>query len=133
MKVLVLNYSHPLTPEQLARVAELCDAPVEVRDLASQVDRARPLAEVARALADAAGLDAAAWQTTPLVLNPPALAPVALALLAEMHGRAGGFPALLNVRPVAGSVPTRYEVAEVVNVQGIREAARQRRQGNGQD
>lgn len=67
-----------------------------------------------------------AWQATPLVLNPPALAPLALALIAELHGRCGGFPALLNVCPVAGSTPTRYEVAEIVNLQALREVARGR-------
>jgi hypothetical protein len=127
MPVLVLNYSHPLTEAQIATVAGIVGEMPEVRDLASQVDRARPLAEVARELADAAGLTPQEWQTTPLALNPPALAPVALALIAELHGRCGGFPAILNVRPVADSVPTRYEVAEVVNLQAVREAARRRR------
>jgi len=127
MPVLVLNYSHPLTEAQIATVAGIVGETPEVRDLASQVDRARPLAEVARDLADAAGLTPQEWQTTPLALNPPALAPVALALIAELHGRCGGFPAILNVRPVADSVPTRYEVAEVVNLQAVREAARRRR------
>lgn len=124
MTVLMLNYAHPLPPEQLERVAALCGDPLEVRALPAQIDRARPLAEVARALADLAGLTAEAWQTTPLILNPPSLAPVALALIAELHGRCGGFPALLNVRPVADSIPTRYEVAEVVNLQALRESAR---------
>jgi len=127
MPVLVLNYSHPLTEAQIATVAGIVGETPEVRDLASQVDRARPLAEVARELADAAGLTPQEWQTTPLALNPPALAPVALALIAELHGRCGGFPAILNVRPVADSVPTRYEVAEVVNLQALRDAARRRR------
>ena len=127
MPVLVLNYSHPLTEAQIATVAGIVGETPEVRDLASQVDRARPLAEVARDLADAAGLTPQEWQTTPLALNPPALAPVALALIAELHGRCGGFPAILNVRPVADSVPTRYEVAEVVNLQALRDAARRRR------
>ncbi|MGQ9555185.1 MAG: hypothetical protein ACUVWR_13880 [Anaerolineae bacterium] len=34
----------------------------------------------------------------------------------------------LRLRPVAGSVPTRYEVAEVLDLQGLREGARCRRQ-----
>ncbi len=127
MRIVLLNYSHPLTAAQVAQVAALCGETVVVRDLPAQADRARPLAEVAHELADAAGLSAEEWQTTPLVLNPPALAPLALALIAELHGRGGGFPAILNVRPVADSVPTRYEVAEVLNLQAVRQAARGRR------
>jgi len=129
MSILILNYSHPLTPAQLAQLAERCGDTPELRELAAHADRSRPLAEVARELADAAGLSAAEWQTTPLALNPPALAPLALALIAELHGRCGGFPAMLNVRPVEGSVPTRYEVAEVLNLQAVREAGRGRRLG----
>lgn len=127
MATLLLNYAHPLTPAQREQVAALLGEPPEVRELAAHADRARPLADVARELADAAGLTPEAWQATPLVLNPPALAPLALALIAELHGRCGGFPALLNVRPAAGSTPTRYEVAESVNLQALREAARERR------
>lgn len=129
MAVLLLNYAHPLADGQLAKVAGIVGETPEVRELATQVDRGRPLAEVARELAEMAGLSAEGWQTTPLVLNPPSLAPLALALLAELHGRCGGFPALLNVRPVEGSVPTRYEVAEVVNLQELRDRARGRRRG----
>ncbi len=127
MPVLVLNYSHPLTEAQLATVAGIVGEAPDVRDLAAQINRARPLAEVASELADAANLTSLQWQTTPIVLNPPALAPVALALIAEIHGRLGHFPAILHIRPVEGSVPTRYEVAEVVNLQALRDVARMRR------
>ncbi|MEI7643914.1 MAG: CRISPR-associated protein Csx15 [Chloroflexales bacterium] len=122
--MLLLNYSHPIPADQLTRVAAICGATPEVREVGAQIDRIRPIAEVARALADAAALSPDDWQTTPLILNPPALAPLALALIAELHGRCGAFPAMLNVRPVADSIPTRYEVAEVVNLQALREASR---------
>lgn len=84
----------------------------------------RPLVEVARELAEAAGLAPREWQTLPLVINPPALAPAALTLMAELHGRCGYFPPILNIRPVANSTPPRYEVAEIVNLQAIRDTAR---------
>lgn len=124
---LLLNYAHPILDVQLARVAELLGAEIALRDIPVTVARERPIAEVTVELADAAGLSPAEWQTTPIIVNPPGLAPLALALLAEIHGRAGGFPAMLNVRPVSGSTPTTYEVAEIVNLQGIRDRARLRR------
>ena len=34
---------------------------------------------------------------------------------------------MVNIRPIAGSIPTRYEVAEILNLQAIREEARRRR------
>jgi hypothetical protein len=125
--MLLLNYAHPLTEEQRAQVAALLGAAPELRDIPAQVDRGLPLARVAAALADAARLEPADWQTTPLLINPPALAPVALALLAELHGRCGYFVPILNIRPAAGVLPPRYEVAEVVALQQLRDDARERR------
>jgi hypothetical protein len=103
--MLLLNYAHPLTTAQRAQLAALVGAEPEARDIAAHVDRGLPLASVAAALADAAGLTAEQWQTLPLLLNPPALAPVALALLAELHGRCGYFVPILNIRPLAGALP----------------------------
>jgi hypothetical protein len=124
---LVLNYAHPLTPEQLDQLAQLLGAAPDVRDIAVQIDRERPLAEVARELADAAGLAPADWQALPLIVNPPGLAPLALALIAELHGRCGYFPAILNIRPIAGTLVPQYEVQETVNLQAIRDSARPQR------
>jgi hypothetical protein len=39
----------------------------------------------------------------------------------------GYFPPLARLRPVEGSLPPRYEVAEVINLQQVRDAARRRR------
>lgn len=127
MTMLVLNYSHPLTSEQRAQLEALVGEPLEVRDLATHLDLAKPFAEHAVALADAAGLSAEAWQTTPLLIVPPALNVAALALIAELHGRCGYFPPVVRLRPVPNALPPRFEVAEIVNLQAIRQAARSRR------
>lgn len=37
------------------------------------------------------------------------------------------FPACIRMRPVAGARPPRYEVAEVLDLQTVRDRARQRR------
>lgn len=128
--MIVLNFAHPLTAEQLAAIAQLCGRPVaEVRDepTQSQIDPARPLVEQARALADAVGLSAAAWQSAAIVVNLPGYAPAAAALLAELHGRMGHFPTVARLRPAAGGGPTVYEVAEVIDLQAARDGARRRR------
>jgi hypothetical protein len=125
--MMVLNFAHPLTAEQRAQLAVLLDADPDVRAVQAQADRSRPLADVAQDLAEAAGLNAIEWQTLPFVVNPPGLAPLALALLAEIHGRCGYFPPIMNIRPVEGAIPPQYEVAELVDLRAVRDRARERR------
>jgi hypothetical protein len=118
--MLLLNFSHPLPPDQLARLETLTGQPIE-RD---------PQAELVPqvvALAEACGLSPAEWQQASILVLPPALNFVAVTLLAELHGRMGYFPAHLRMRPVEGSLPPRFEVAEIINLQAVREEARQKR------
>jgi hypothetical protein len=126
--MLILNFSHPLTPDHLAQVEALTGQKVErVTEVHSQTDPQQPLVPQAIALADQAGLSSAEWQTLPILINPPSLNFIAVALLAELHGRCGYFPAHLRMRPVQGSLPSQYEVAEVLNLQAVRDAARGKR------
>ena len=124
---LILNFAHPLTSEQLDQIAQLIGAAPDVRDINVHIDRERPLTEVARELAEAAGLAPADWQGLPLIVNPPGLAQLALALIAELHGRCGYFPTIVNIRPRAGALAPTYEVQELINLQAARDAARARR------
>lgn len=126
--MILLNFSHPLTPAHIARICELTGTRVErVVERMPQFDHARPFAEQVRTLVDELGLPPTEWQTTPILLNPPGYAPATAALLAELHGRMGHFPAIIRLRPVEGSTPTQYEVAEIINLQAVREDARSRR------
>lgn len=126
--MILLNYSHPLTPDHLAQIEALTGTPVtEVRDIPAQLDLDVPFAEHATALADAAGLTPAQWQTEGLLVALPALNFAAAALLAELHGRCGYFPPIVRLKPVTGALPPRYAVAEIIDLHAIRQAARARR------
>jgi hypothetical protein len=126
--MILLNFSHPLTDDQLAQVEAVTGESVaEVRGEMAEFDHQAPFAEQARALADRVGLSPEEWQTVPLLVNLPGYAPAAAALLAELHGRIGHFPAVLRLRPVEESILAHYEVAEVINLQHIRDQARKER------
>jgi hypothetical protein len=123
----ILNFSHPLTDEQQAQIGALAGIPFSaMHTIAVQIREGEPLEEQIRALVDALPLSPGEWQTHPLLVNPPGYAPAAFVLLAELHGRIGHFPSLMRLRPMAGAI-TQYEVAELLNLQGIRERARKRR------
>lgn len=123
--MLILNFSHPLTPSQLAAISELTGSDgLQERRIPTQLDQQADFLPQIVALADACGLTADEWQTTPLLVNPPALNFVAVALLAELHGRMGYFPTCVRLRPVAGSTPPQFEVVGLLNLQQVREEAR---------
>jgi hypothetical protein len=126
--MILLNFSHPLTPEQLQQIEALTGQKMErVVEVHSQIDSQQPLEPQVTVLADSAGLSPAEWQTLPLLVNPPSLHWVAITLLAGLHGRCGYFPAHLRLRPKARSIPPQYEVAEVLDLQAVRDGARRRR------
>ncbi len=126
--MILLNFSHPLTSAQLEQIEALTGQVVErVFGLMPQLDHEMPFDSQVRELVDGVGLSSQEWQTAPILVNPPGYAPAAVVLLAEMHGRMGHFPAILRLRPVPDSNPTQYEVAEVINLQAVRDQARERR------
>ncbi|SHJ33688.1 CRISPR-associated protein Csx15 [Desulfofundulus thermosubterraneus] len=126
--MILLNFSHPLSAEQLRQVEELAGRKIErVIEIDAQIDPRQPIVPQVVAMADRAGLTPFEWQTLPVLINPPSLNFSAVTLLAELHGRCGYFPAAVRLRPVPGSIPPRFEVAEIVNLQAVREEARGRR------
>jgi hypothetical protein len=126
--MLLLNFAHPLTNQQRAQVEALAQTRIErIVELATDIDQNRPLLPQVVALVDDCGLSSYEWQTSNLLINPPGLASIALAVIAEIHGRRGSFPAMIRMRPVVTPSGTRYEVGELINLQSVREAARTRR------
>lgn len=126
--MILLNFSHPLLPDQIARLETLASQPIDrVIEIKTQVDMQAELVPQVVALAEACQLSPAQWQQESILVLPPSLNFVAVTLLAELHGRMGYFPAHLRTRPVEGALPPRYEVAELINLQAVRDEARKKR------
>ncbi|GAB4282379.1 MAG: CRISPR-associated protein Csx15 [Candidatus Promineifilaceae bacterium] len=126
--MILLNFAHPLNENQLAAIEQLIDGKIDrVVEIRSQIDAQQPLGPQITKMADTAGLTAEQWQSEALLVNPPSLNYSAVVLMAELHGRMGYFPACIRLRPVPESIPPRFEVAEIMNLQTIRSAARQNR------
>ncbi|MGH2732590.1 MAG: CRISPR-associated protein Csx15 [Actinomycetota bacterium] len=126
--LLVVNFGHPLTPEQIEQMEALCARRVEkVIDVQARFDHHGPFPPQVHALADRCGLSPREWQTVPLVVNVPTFHLAAVAVLADLHGRIGHFPSILRLRPTPEVTPPRFEVAEVLNLQALRDQARDER------
>ncbi len=126
--MLILNFSHPFTDEQRVQAAEFAGGDIEeIRTIPVQINQGSTLEPQIRAIVDSAGLTSQEWQTRQFLINPPGYAPAAFVLLAELHGRIGHFPTLIRLRPRPGGAVTIFEVAELLNLQAIREEARKQR------
>ena len=73
--MILLNFSHPLTSEQLNQLTAMAGR--------SSVSWTSPLPLTT------AGLTPEEWRTLPLMINPPALTWIAVNLFEELHGRIG--------------------------------------------
>ncbi len=123
--MILLNFSHPLTDPQREQIESLAGQPIarEIH-LPAQFDHQQPFGPQLDALLLRAGLTAEQWQTESILVNPPSLNFITALLLAELHGRMGYFPPCLRLRPVKDALPPRFEVAEILNLQARRDAAR---------
>jgi hypothetical protein len=123
--LLLINFSHEITALQQEQIERLVGEPIgRSIALASQFDEQGDFVEQARALLANPLLAAVRWQSEPLLIVLPSLNFIAAVLVAELHGRMGYFPTIVRVRPVAGATPRRYEVAELIDLQTVRDAAR---------
>lgn len=126
--MILLNFSHPITAAQLAQIEDLTGAAI-TRTIAvtPQFDEQQPFLAQLDALLAPLTLTPEQWQSEPILVVLPSLNFIAALLLAELHGRMGYFPPVVRTRPAADTLPRRYEVAELLDLQSIREAARRTR------
>lgn len=124
----IINLAHPLTEAHIRKIQEITGKIVtEVKEIPSQIDHNLPLEPQIETLLDKIGFTPQQWQTEPFLVNLPALNFSAAAVLAQLHGRVGYFPPVIRLRPVPEQIPPRYEVAEILNLQDMRDRARKKR------
>lgn len=110
----IYNYSHPMTPEQLAQLSGLLGVEIKAEDvtaIAVQIDQALPLAPQIKVLMP---VEDRGPSTERLWIIPPGYAPAAAILVVEMLHEYGGFVNMVRLRPVPNAAITTYEVAEII-------------------
>jgi len=126
--MLLLNFSHPITEAHTAQIEALTGQTIgRMIDAMPHFDEQQPFPPQVQALLAQIDLTPSQWQSEPLLVVLPSLNFIAAALLAELHGRMGYFPPVVRTRPVADALPRRYEVAEILDLQMMREDARRKR------
>jgi hypothetical protein len=129
--MILLNLSHPLSSEQVAQVEALTKQKIEqVISVAVQFEHGQSFEAQLHDLMSGIELTPAQWQMEPILLNLPSFHVIAALVLADLHGRMGYFPPVLRLKPVPGSIPTRFEAAEIISLQAVRDQARKERRSS---
>ncbi|MBI5842855.1 MAG: hypothetical protein HZB19_22410 [Chloroflexi bacterium] len=126
--MILLNFSHPITPEQQEQIESLIGQKIErIHHLPVQFDHAQAYLPQLGQVMEKLTLSPQELQSAAILVNLPSFNAIAALVLAELHGRMGYFPPIVRMRPVEGAIPPRYEAAEILNLQTVRDAARTRR------
>lgn len=124
----LLNFSHPLNKVQLEQLAKLIEQPItHIYEVAVQFDTEQAFVPQVVAMVDNLAITSAQWQSEVWLIILPALNFGAAVLLAELHARMGHFPTIIRLKPVQQNFTTQYDVAEIINLEQVRQIARQRR------
>ena len=121
--MIIINFSHKLTEPQIESIKALThfEEIERVISLPVQFDPQLPFQGQLVSLMEEIPLSLDEMQTLPIVVNLPSLNHIAAMVLAYLHGKMGHFPTIIRIRPAADSTPTQFEVAELINLQIIRD------------
>lgn len=126
--MILLNFSHPISETQRADIERIAGQPIDrLIDIPVQFDNEASFLDQILDLSARLPLDSVSLQTLPILVNLPSLNYIAAGLLVWLNGKMGYFPAIVRMRSRADRTPFVYEVAEIINLQALREQARKER------
>lgn len=127
--MIIINFAHPLTTTQKQQIeAKAGQAITAVYHHPPHFDNHQPYTRQVTTLLNQIPLTTHDWQTNPILINLPSYAPITAVLLATIHARTGHFPAIIRLRPNDSGPLTTYDIAEIINLQAIRNQNRAVRQ-----
>jgi hypothetical protein len=127
-QLVIVNFGHPVIEAQKAQIEVLTGQSVtRVLDVPTQVDVERALEPQVATLVGQVPLSFEEWRVLDLLIILPGLAPLAAVLLAHLHGRMGHFPTMIRLCPARDAQPLRFDVAELIDLQTVRQNVRSRR------
>lgn len=128
LTVILLNFAHPLTEDNIKVIKGLAKQSVlDIKNINAQIDPEGDVSAQVEDILNRAGLSSEQWQKTPIIINLPSLSYSAAIMLALLHGRMGYFPPILRMKPESGSIIPKFVVAEIINLQAVRDQARKER------
>lgn len=128
MGMYIINFSHPITQELIGQIERISQQKVEqVFTIPVEFDNKNDFTPQMQELMKKMSLTPLQLQTEPILVNLPSLNFIAALLLADLHGRMGYFAPVLRIRSVEGSTPRKFEVAEILDLQTVRDNNRKER------
>lgn len=122
----LLNFSHPITESQLEQIQQLL-SPMKVDQVINYriaFDPNEPFYNQLTTFWNQQPFLMDALESTPFLVNLPAHNVIAALLLSHLHGLVGYFPSVIRLKANQDLTPTTFEIAEMINLQSVREKAR---------
>ena len=122
----ILNFSHPFTQSQIEQIEQLLfpEKLDNVINFKVAFDSNRTFYDQFTQFWEQQAFLMGDFANTPLVINLPAHNVIAALLLTHLHGLIGYFPAVIRLKAKEDVTPTTFEIAEIINLQSVREKAR---------
>lgn len=119
-EIRVINFSHPITQEQMEQIMRLTGAQTSwYLEQPVMVDFKQPLVPQIRELVDNVEKSLWTWEGPPIVVLPPGSSLVAVVLIAELYRRMGKFP-ICAIRASSG-MPPEFVVTEIIDLNEVAE------------
>jgi len=116
LSMIVLNFSHPLTNEHITDIEKMSGKVSRVINIQTQFNLQEPfgpqIEELMKGVETAKGEE----EWTEFLVNPPSLSPIAVMVIAEIRTLMGRFPRIIRMRQIAGSLPPKYGIAEIITL-----------------